>query len=145
MSLTFITDNFSWQEFACHDGTDVPADLQPNTRRLCEAVLEPLRAKWGAPIIIVSGYRTETYNAGVGGAMFSQHVEGAAADIRPVSLRDLPRLRAMVEQMLAAGELPAVGGYGHYPSWLHLDVRDRGPDNHLAQWSGNKVGSERIT
>lgn len=143
--MTLITENFTWQEFACHDGTQVPDELRPHTIRLCQEVLERVRAKWGEPIIVISGYRTEAYNAGVGGAMYSQHVEGAAADVRPVSLLALPRFRALVEKMLDDGELPAVGGYGHYPGWLHLDVRERGPDQHLATWSGDRMGDEKVT
>lgn len=142
VSTTFVTDNFRWQEFACHDGTQVPFALQPMTRRLCERVLEPLRTHFAGPLVVVSGYRTEQYNRRVGGALLSRHVQGDAADIRPVDLGDLPRLKSTVEWMLEHGFLTALGGYGVYPGWIHVDCRPRGPYGHVARWGGAGVGSE---
>lgn len=52
-----------------------------NLRRLCEKVLEPLRAHFGTPIRINSGFRCEKLNAAVGGAKRSYHLQGRAADI----------------------------------------------------------------
>lgn len=51
-----------------------------NLRLLCEHVLEPLRRRFGV-IRITSGYRSKQVNAAVGGAEFSQHRFGQAADI----------------------------------------------------------------
>ena len=50
-------------------------------RILCERVLEPVRAHFGRPMFINSGYRSARVNASVGGAASSQHVRGEAADI----------------------------------------------------------------
>lgn len=47
---------------------------------LCEEVLEPLRARFGA-IRINSGFRCQILNLQVGGAINSQHTLGEAADI----------------------------------------------------------------
>ncbi len=43
--------------------------------------LDALREKFGKPMIITSGYRTEIYNDRIGGAPNSMHVKGKAADI----------------------------------------------------------------
>ena len=51
-----------------------------NLRLLCEHVLEPLRRRFGV-IHITSGYRSKQVNDAVGGAEFSQHRFGQAADI----------------------------------------------------------------
>ncbi len=47
-------------------------------------VLEAIRAQAGGrPLRIVSGYRSPSSNAAVGGARRSQHLKGTAADIPP--------------------------------------------------------------
>src|ERR1051325_9537224 len=138
MSITNITDNFRWDEFACHDGSDIPDEAKPNLRRLCANVLEVIRMEWHSPIIIISGYRSSAWNHKVGGATGSRHLLGEAADIRPVSLEIMPLFRSVIERMIATGKLPALGGYGRYPHWLHVDVRPRTGDR-LARWEGKGV------
>lgn len=143
---TYITTHFSWREFACADGTEVPPELQPNVRRLCETLLEPLREKWNGPLIVISGYRTPQYNlalrrAGHGAAEKSRHMWGEAADIRPIEMGAIPRLIALIENMLLNGELPTLGGVGPYPQWVHVDTRPR-KDGHIARWVGSGVASE---
>jgi uncharacterized protein YcbK (DUF882 family) len=144
---TYVTTHFSWAEFACHCGTEVPTELQPNVRRLCDQVLEPLRERWKGPLIVISGYRTPHYNAmlrhaGHGAAEKSRHVWGEAADIRPVQMDALARLMSAIEEMLKANQLSTLGGLGVYPGWIHVDVRPRGPNNHIARWVGAGVASE---
>lgn len=56
--------------------------------------LERLRALWGAPLVISSGWRCLSRNARVGGAPpRSLHLSGRAADI--VVPRDAPRFAAL--------------------------------------------------
>jgi hypothetical protein len=120
---TFITPNFSFAELACHDGTDVPVELHPNVRLLCKT-LELIRARWGGPIVVISGYRTRSYNVGIGGARMSFHCDALAADVRPV------------------------GGVGDYPGkWTHVDCRHRSPSRplHIARWTGKGQGAEQTT
>jgi zinc D-Ala-D-Ala carboxypeptidase len=47
---------------------------------LCERVLEPIRDLLGAPLNVLSGYRSPEVNAAVGGAARSQHLVGQACD-----------------------------------------------------------------
>ena len=66
-----------------------PSDeVKRSLTALAEKILDPLRAAYGKPIIVTSGYRCPALNKAVGGAASSQHVKGEAADIRSVS--DLP-------------------------------------------------------
>lgn len=51
-----------------------------NLQLLCHFILEPLRMRFGV-IKITSGYRSKRLNDAVGGAEFSQHRYGQAADI----------------------------------------------------------------
>jgi hypothetical protein len=67
-----------------------------NTRRLC-ARLECARSQYG-PMEIASGYRCIIHNLEVGGANFSRHLDGKAADIRVLTDGDRFRLvRALLD------------------------------------------------
>jgi uncharacterized protein YcbK (DUF882 family) len=152
VSVTRITEHFTWQEFACRTEEPVPVELQPQVRRLC-ASLELIRARLGGPLVVVCGYRTPAYNQSLrdlaerqgrisGVAVDSQHTKGTAADVKPADLDDLPRLKHTVEWMIEHGELPEVGGYGTYAGWIHVDVRDK-PHGHVARWVGAGAGTDR--
>jgi len=56
------------------------AAVVDNPRALCDRVLEPVRRRFGRPVIITSGYRNEELNKRVGGVRNSQHLLGEAAD-----------------------------------------------------------------
>ena len=102
---TLLSRSFRAKEFACKDGTDplfVDSELVQ--------VLQAIRDHFGAPVVITSGYRTAAHNRAVGGAVYSQHQYGRAADIR---VSGVP-----VEQLAAYAEtlLPGTGGIGRYPA-----------------------------
>ena len=48
---------------------------------LVEQLLDPIRCRYGAPIIVTSGYRCSALNTAVGGVANSHHIVGCAADI----------------------------------------------------------------
>lgn len=102
-----LSEHFSRREFDCRDGTQSHPDPELVAR------LERLRAAAGGrPLRIVSGYRSPSYNARVGGAPNSQHMYDRAADI--------PSGYATVQQAQAAG----FRGIGYCGSWVvHVDVR----------------------
>lgn len=47
---------------------------------LCENLLEPVRAHYGRPVVVTSGYRSPAVNKACGGSPTSQHCLGEAAD-----------------------------------------------------------------
>ena len=49
---------------------------------LVEQLLDPIRRRYGAPIIVTSGYRCPALNTAVGGVANSHHIVGCAADIK---------------------------------------------------------------
>jgi len=151
-----LSEHFVVDEFRCGSGEPVPHELLPNLRRLVVEVLEPIRQRWGA-IIVVSGYRSPAYNEALfrasearakaagrahgGVAQRSQHLTASAADIRPVRWSDVELLGDVVDNLLAKGELRALGGFGRYGSWIHCDVRPR-VNGQVVRWLGSGVGSE---
>lgn len=141
--------HFTVQEFACDDGTDYPAEwIDSRLQKLCGA-LDVIREAWGGPIVVVSGYRTPDYNERLrarsnGVAEHSQHPQGRAADIGPVprTRENVARLHKLIERLITQGKLDDVGGLGPYPGWVHVDVRDKPADGHIARWVGAGFGSE---
>lgn len=136
-----LSEHFTLQEFDCHSGAVVPPELVPNVQRLVDEVLEPLRAKWCGPLVVISGYRAPLYNLRIGGAPKSAHMEAMAADVRPLHVEVVPQLAADVEEMIQGGLLPSLGGFGKYRGSIHLDVR-KPMDGHLRRWLGSGMGSE---
>lgn len=137
-----ITRDFDDREFACKDGTAYPAaKRETHLRPLCFGVLQPVRDRVGLALPILSGYRTEAYNRRIGGARLSRHVQGDAADLRPPAGWTAARLHALILRMYEAGELPALGGLGLYPGFVHVDVR---PGERLARWTGGRTAAETV-
>jgi hypothetical protein len=52
-----------------------------NLYSLTKMILDPLRALYGMPIHVNSGYRCPAVNKAVGGAVTSHHLQGMAVDI----------------------------------------------------------------
>lgn len=65
--------HFSYREFDTHDGTKVPKAAYGALDHLCQAYLEPLRARFG-PVHVNSGHRHRDYNASISGASQSFHI-----------------------------------------------------------------------
>ena len=104
--------NFKVREFACTDGSDT-VFIAPALVTL----LQQIRDHFGQPITVNSGYRTPAKNKAVGGAAYSQHLYGTAADItvKNVAPRDVA---AFASQLL-----PHTGGIGIYATFTHVDIR----------------------
>ena len=115
-----LAPHFRVKEFACSDGTDT-VFVAPE---LVE-VLEKLRTHFGRPVRVLSGYRTETKNKAVGGAAYSRHKYGMAADIAVEGTA--PAAVAAYAETL----LPDRGGIGVYGTFVHVDVRDA-----RSRWTG---------
>lgn len=109
---TQLTKNFKVREFACSDGTDVIFI----SMELVE-VLQKIRDHFGKPVCINSAYRTPAKNDKVGGAKYSQHLYGLAADISISGVS--PKAVAEFAETL----LPKTGGIGIYNTFTHVDVR----------------------
>ncbi len=138
-AVTLITPHFALDEFRCHDGTPYPSEwIETRLRPLCDA-LEAIRAACdGRPVTILSGYRSEAYNAArarqsAGVAKDSQHIHGRAADITIDGIAPSD-VHAAVLVLDKAGRI-SIGGLGLYRGWVHVDVRERPEDGHLARWT----------
>ena len=108
-----LSTNFKVKEFACSDGTD-PIFIAPE---LVE-ILQKIRTHFKKSVNINSAYRTVAKNKAVGGATYSQHLYGTAADI---SIKGVtPKQVAAYAETL----MPQSGGIGVYSTFTHIDVRE---------------------
>lgn len=115
-----LTNNFKSEEFACHDGTQVPEAYLPNVKNLAEN-LQVLRDYVGKPIIINSGYRTPSYNKRIGGVSASQHLTASAGDIRIAGLTSV-QIHHIISDLIQQGKMHN-GGLGLYDTFVHYDIR----------------------
>ena len=107
-----LSKNFTVKEFACSDGTDTVFISLALVN-----LLQKIRDHFGKVVIINSAYRTEAHNKAIGGATYSQHKYGLAADIHINGVTP-KEIAAYVETLL-----PSSGGIGIYKSFCHVDVR----------------------
>jgi uncharacterized protein YcbK (DUF882 family) len=116
-----ISRNFDLSEFACNDGTDVPAEYLPNVISLAKN-LQVLRDALKKPVTINSGYRSPAYNAKIAGAASkSQHLLAKAADIRVSGLLAI-EVYNVILRLIEQGKMHN-GGVGLYDTFVHYDVR----------------------
>lgn len=79
-----------------------------------------IRERLGAPVRVVSGYRTREYNDLVGGSPTSEHVQCRALDLAADDHEALVRIaRDVIDELAARG---AATGYGVYDTFVHIDV-----------------------
>lgn len=109
---TNISTNFKVREFACTDGSD-PIFIDSELVK----ILQKIRTHFGKPVTITSAYRTPTKNKSCGGATYSQHLYGMAADIK-ISGVTPKQIAAYAEKLM-----PNKGGIGIYSTFTHIDVR----------------------
>lgn len=114
-----LRPHFRVREFRCRDGSD-PVFVDDEL----VALLQQIRQHFGTPLTITSGYRTPAHNKACGGAAYSQHLYGRAADFKIAGIA--PDTVAAYAETL----LPNRGGIGVYPpkagrpnGWVHIDTR----------------------
>lgn len=107
-----LSKNFTVKEFACSDGTDTVFISLTLVN-----LLQKIRDHFDKAVIINSAYRTEAHNKSIGGATYSQHKYGLAADIHINGVTP-KEIAAYVETLM-----PSSGGIGIYKSFVHVDVR----------------------
>lgn len=111
-----LSEHFSKAEFACNCcGRLHPSGTMPPQSLVND--LEALRAHFGKPVNINSGYRCPSHNAAVDGATSSRHMEGDAADVWIAGV-DPDDVYAWADKRIGDG-----GGVGSYNTFTHIDRR----------------------
>lgn len=125
--------HLSWAELACADGTAYPQEWRASRAVALAHAFEALREAVGRPLVVLSGYRTASYNKRIGGAKASQHVEGRALDLRPPA-------GWTPDDLADAARDCGVTGIGVYPTFTHIDVR---PAHRLHWWRGSRPVADK--
>ncbi len=105
--------HFTIKELSCHCG----CGLLPQQAFVDK--LDAIREAYGQPIEVTNVSRCSVHNRAIGGARFSAHVEGIAADMvrTPTLLKyvyeNLDKFNIWVEDPSKT------------PSWIHIDTRYR--------------------
>ena len=125
----FASPNFERKETSCHDpqNSGVPENLRANAQRQAFN-LEKLRHELGdKPLAVLSWYRTPAWNAAVGGASQSRHMQADAVDFTVQTVNGFGTSK--FDQ--TCDRLFANGGFGTYPGGSrHVDSRGT-----RARWS----------
>jgi uncharacterized protein YcbK (DUF882 family) len=114
-----MSEHFTAKEMACN------CCGKGGVSKKLTALLEEIRAKLGAPITVLSGYRCADHNLACGGVKNSQHLLGTAADIRTDKMKP-HEFHAWIEEHFNPR------GLGKYNTFTHIDVRAGG----RARWEG---------
>lgn len=94
-------------------------EIEQNLTVLIEECLDPIREKFGNPIMVTSGYRCPQLNAASGGSPTSDHKTGFAADIDTsdnIKLWDVI-ISGDFKWTQLINEYPDEEGE---PSWIHI-------------------------
>lgn len=108
---TLVSANFQVSEFRCRDGSDsILIDVA-----FVREKLQAIRTHFGVPVIIHSGYRTESHNKKTGGSSGSYHRKGRAFDIAVKG-------KTPLEVARYAQEI-GIQGIIQYHTFVHVDSR----------------------
>lgn len=123
-------EHFNWKELlfkgASHarfkSNTDPDPSLYPNVVPLVN-LLEKIRQEVGAPVRLLSIYRSPDYNRDVGGAASSRHMQFDAADFEVLGAGagNSDRWYKIAKRLRDKGEFK--GGIGVYKTFVHVDTR----------------------
>ena len=135
-----LSQNFTYEELISSstasrlklDNTPTQQQKQ-KLKQLVSEILQPIRNKWGKPIVITSGFRSTKVNTAVGGVSTSQHCKGEAADLKVGGITENKKLFELIVQMIKNNEIKVgqlINEYNY--SWIHVSLpRTNKPNNQI--------------
>lgn len=126
-----LSPHFSLAEFTRSDtAARYGIDNDPGRRHviamqaLCHGVLEPVRAQFGRPVRITSGFRTPALCRRVGSSGRSQHAKGEAADFEISGVSNY-EVAAWIRDNLTFDQLILENYVQGQPNsgWIHCSYR----------------------
>jgi hypothetical protein len=122
---TRLTEHFTLFEFLRSErAVELDIDMTPPARvvanlfRVCRDVLEPVRARFGAPVMVTSGYRPPALNEAIGGSASSAHMHGLAADFRVRGVAPIEVCRWIASSGLLFDQVIL-----EFDNWTHVGLR----------------------
>ena len=144
MTKHFTLDELTRSATAARKGIDNTPDQEAegNLFNLCENVLEPIRRYLGESLRVNSGYRSAKLNKAIGGARWSQHLEGEAADITCTG-RNAEIIRYAIKA-LDFDQVIWEFGDADEPQWVHISFRDGGNRNEALRAVRGRWGTKYL-
>jgi hypothetical protein len=127
LSLSEVTRSDSAKRHGI-DNTPTAEHLE-NFKLLAEKVFEPIRAHFGVPIHISSGYRSKALNQFVKGSASSQHCKGEAIDIDMDGSSNGVTNKMIfdfIKEKLDFDQLIWEFGSDSNPDWIHVSYTKTG-------------------
>jgi hypothetical protein len=127
LSLSEVTRSDSAKRHGI-DNTPTAEHLE-NFKLLAEKVFEPIRAHFGVPIHISSGYRSNALNAFIKGSSSSQHCKGEAIDIDMDGSSNGVTNKMIfdfIKEKLDFDQLIWEFGTDSNPDWVHVSYSKKG-------------------
>ena len=123
--MTYISDYLTLEEYSCDCGlcTGLPPDFHLHDINYPYSelvnIFDSVRATWGQPIPVSSGYRCPHHNKEIGGSLCSVHVFGLALDCSMPDVHSVGELYSMLEM-----DFPnlRIGKYTQTGSFIHYDI-----------------------
>jgi len=125
LSEHFTLEELTFSDTAARYGlsNEPTARILENLRDVLAPGLEQVRALLGCPVLVSSGFRSESVNAAVGGSIASQHRFGLAADFRaPDFGTPLEVAKAIEASAIQYDQLILEFG-----CWVHISFVNRPP------------------
>jgi len=99
-----------------------------NLKVLAATIFEPIRAHFGVPIHISSGYRSATLNKAIKGSSSSQHCKGEAVDIDMDGSGTISNAEVFnfIRANLPFDQLIWEFGNEQNPNWVHVSYAVNG-------------------
>ena len=98
----------------------LPEALIPAMRAVCVNVLEPVRAHYGKPVRVFSGYRSPRLNVAVGGSASSQHCKAEASDFGVIGEANIDVCQWIMRNLKFDQLIYEFGPTG----WVHCSYRN---------------------
>tara|TARA_R100001369_G_scaffold79861_1_gene110001 strand:+ start:31 stop:534 length:504 start_codon:yes stop_codon:yes gene_type:complete len=141
--LTEMTKSMTAQRKGI-DNTPGPAEIK-NLGDLCYEILEPLRAHFGLPVTITSGYRSEALCEAIGSKKTSQHAKGQAVDLE---INSVPNIKTAYwlqnnvdyDQLIMEFFDPEDSAGG----WIHISYNEKGSNRKQVLTFDGKQYSEGL-
>ena len=146
-----VSPHFQLGQFLCKQESDFPKYLvlRESLVQKLEVILAEVNRQGfhTSSLVIMSGYRTPSYNEGLGNGLYSRHLWGGAADIfidvaprddvmddlnndGKIDTQDADMLNTLIDSLIAQSPSPSVqGGLSSYKAtdyhgpYVHVDAR----------------------
>ena len=149
ISKHFTLTELTRSETAARRGIDntPPPDAIAALKKLCEAILEPLRADLGKPIHVSSAYRSPALNEAIGSKPTGQHPKGEAADFECFGFDNkalaerIIALKLPFDQLILEFYVPGDPNSG----WVHVSHKLNGPQRGQVLRASSKGGKTVYT